>query len=200
MNLQLEGFHAIVANAETEAGGAVARALAGEGARLSLDGSAEAAAAADRRSPVGAAVFVLPPLPEGGFASLEAEVVRQALQQVDAVAGLFKALAPAMQARGFGRFLFVGPVEAKAMTARSADLDRTVGLAVLGLMKAMSGELGPHGVTCNAILWDSGRTGAERSRILTATGAMTAYLASPLSGFLTGLVVGVDDARQGGVF
>ena len=200
MNLELHGLHAVVANAETEAGRHVARTFAAEGAQLCLDGSAEAVRAADQRSPLGAAVFVLPPLPEGGFATLDPDTVTRALQQVDAAAALFKALLPGMRARGFGRFLFVGPVEAKAMTARPADLDRTVGLAVLGLMKAMSGELGPEGITCNAILWDSGRGGEDRARILTATAATAAYLASPLSGFLTGLVVGVDDARQGGVF
>jgi len=105
-----------------------------------------------------------------------------------------------MKERGSGRLIFVGPVEAKAITGRDADIDRAVGLGVLGMMKAVSGEVGPYGVTVNSLLWDSAPQGEARTRILDGLGAGAAYFASPLSNFLTGLAIAVDEGKHGGVF
>jgi NAD(P)-dependent dehydrogenase (short-subunit alcohol dehydrogenase family) len=229
LDLHLNDRHAIVANADCEAAGAVARALAREGARLSLQGgsgpalrslaqelagvggreaaifadmtSGEAVRAAARATPVDIAIFVLPPLQEGRLTEMGGDVeLVTAWKQVEIVSDLFQTALSGMKARSFGRLLFVGPVEAKAQTARQADLDRTVALGILGMLKALSGEAGSYGITCNSVLWDSAPEGEARTRILDGLAGAVAYLASPLAGFLTGTTVAVDEARYGGTF
>ncbi len=226
----MTGRGVLIGNADCEAGVAVVQAIAREGARLCLHGGSaaslapareaaaaagcaapelyfgmgarEAVAAAQAGGPVHVAISVLPPLPAGrlsGLADGDA-ALRSGWTHVTASAELFQAALPAMTKRGEGRLIFVGPVEAKAMTGRDADVERAVGIGVLGMMKALSGEVGPHAVTCNSLLWDSLPIGEGRVRILDGLGAGAAYFASPLSEFLTGLVIAVDEGRQGGVF
>ena len=227
----MDGRGVILANADCEAGVAVGAAMAREGARVCLHGASqaslkpvadavaaagarapelypamgvrEAVAAAQRAGPVHVAVSVLPPLAAGrltGLADADA-AFRDGWTYVTATADLFQAALPAMTERREGRLIFVGPVEAKAMTGRDADIERSVGIGVLGMMKALSGEVGPDAVTCNSMLWDSAApVGEARDRILQGLGAGAAYFASPLSEFLTGLAIAVDEGRQGGVF
>ncbi|MDB5454010.1 MAG: hypothetical protein JWO33_2588 [Caulobacteraceae bacterium] len=198
MDMALTGLTAIVANADCEAGEVVARGLVAEGAnlrRLSAGEPVGQGAEAD------IAILVLPPSPEGLLSDFpDDQALQDAWRHVGAAAELFQSVLPGMTARGSGRLIFVGPIEAKAITGRAADIDRAVGLALLGLVKAISGEVGPAGVTANSLLWDGGQTGEARARILDGLGASAAYFASPLSNFLTGLTIAVDEGRYGGVF
>ncbi len=230
MDLALKGLTALVAEADCEAGATAAWALAREGASVRLQGGSEAAltdlaeaiAAAGLARPalhagqstgeavrgaiaagreIDIAVSVLPPLREGRLTAFDDDGdLKDGWRHVGSTVELFQAASAGMKARGSGRLIFVGPVEAKAITGRDADIERAVALGVLGMMKAVSGEVGPSGVTVNSILWDSAPTGEARTRILDGLGAGVAYFASPLSNFLTGLAIAVDEGKHGGVF
>lgn len=185
MDLELAGKTARIANADCPAGRAVAAALAREGAAIAAGGACDIA------------VMVLPPLPEGGALPADGEaVLTEAWEHVVTAAGLFQSSLAEMTEKGWGRLLFAGPIEAKAMTGRAAEIDRAVGLAILGLLKAASGEVGPAGVSCNSVLWDS----ARGDEAMAAMAAAVCYLASPGADFLTGVTIAVDGAAGGGVF
>lgn len=227
MNLDLGTRVALVTNADCEAGRVVAAALSAEGALVGLHSSTEAqleasisavgadalplagmstadavAALAARAGRCDIAVAVLPALPEGAIATVgDDATLYDAWRHVEETAATFRAALPIMQAAGWGRCLFVGPVEAKAFTQRSADLDRSVGLAILGMQKALSGEVGPLGVTANSILWDSVPPAhVSREDLLQAVGATAAYLASPYADFIDGVTIAVDGAMTMGTY
>jgi NAD(P)-dependent dehydrogenase (short-subunit alcohol dehydrogenase family) len=227
VNLDLSNRVALVTNADCDAGLAVARVLAAEGAFVGLHGNAEAAlnesagtlgthtpvfsamATSDavrelvtRAGRCDIAVAVLPPLPDGNITAVgDDATLYAAWSHVEATADIFHAALPLMQAENWGRLIFVGPVEAKAFTTRSADLDRAVGLAILGMQKALSGEVGAHAITANSVLWESVPPAhSTRADVLDALGATVAYLASPYADFLTGVTIAVDGAAPRGTF
>jgi NAD(P)-dependent dehydrogenase (short-subunit alcohol dehydrogenase family) len=132
---------------------------------------------------------------DGGAALIDA------WHEVEAVVTLFRAALPAMENARYGRLILVGPIEIKTMTGRDAALDRTIGLGLLGMMKALSGEVGPEAITCNSVLVDLDPADpSERDTLIGSAAATVAYLASPHASFLTGLVIGVDRARSGSIF
>lgn len=191
MDLGLAGTGATVAGADGALKDVLAAALAAEGAVLGEPQEDPAIVA-----------MVLPTLPEGPLSTIEDEtVLLNAWDWVERTSALFRDRLPAMEARGAGRLLLLGPVEIKSMTGRDAALDRTIGLGLLGLMKALSGEVGPQGITCNSVLLDPVPANPDEVGELIASAAATAcYLASPRAAFLTGLVIGVDRARSGSPF
>jgi NAD(P)-dependent dehydrogenase (short-subunit alcohol dehydrogenase family) len=204
MDLELAGRVALVGGASSEAGSAVQAALAAEGAIVEgFDGTSAAEALREtlaRRGHCDIAVAVLPPLPAGSIFDVgDDETLAAAWDHVVATAELFQSALPGMRDAGWGRLIFVGPIEAKALTEGAGDLVRSVGLAVLGMQKALSGEVGAAGVTCNSVLWDS-RGGLAVTSPLEGAAAAVAYLASPHADYMTGVTIAVDGARTGGVY
>lgn len=195
MNLELAGTRAIVSGADSGMCLAVAQALAAEGAIVGdrADGDA---------GNCGVAVAVLPPLPTLSFSTIEdPQPLLDGWRQVEEVVAFFRAVLPGMEAARQGRLILVGPIEAKTMGNREAALERTVGMGLLGMLKALSGEVGPNAVTCNAVLIDHDPADPIYSEaVITSAAATVCYLASPHAAFLTGLVVGVDAARSGSIF
>lgn len=125
------------------------------------------------------------------------EVLVENWERVVAMAAAYRAALPAMKKRGWGRFITVEPVEAKAITETHADIERIVGLGALGLSKAIAGELGETGVTSNCILWDSRVPEAGARQGIAGT---VAFLASNAAAYLTGWAIAIDDARGGGTY
>lgn len=98
-----------------------------------------------------------------------------------------------MTERGYGRIVWVGPIDAKLTRDDvAADLDGLVGLGALGLLKALSGELGPNGITCNSVLWDG--------QDLEAAGTAVLFLASAPSAYVSGTALSVDGGKSGSIF
>jgi 3-oxoacyl-[acyl-carrier protein] reductase len=123
---------------------------------------------------------------------------------------------PQMQERGWGRFLSILAISAKAPAAGSAptSVTRAAGLA---LMKVMAQEGAPHGILANALLIasisssrrnrEAGQAGLtleqhieERKRLppLGRMGepeeaaALACFLASDRAGYITGTAINVD--------
>ncbi|HTE82840.1 MAG TPA: hypothetical protein VK634_19290, partial [Reyranella sp.] len=143
-----------------------------------------------------------PTLPMLSFSTLEdPQPLLDGWCQVEKVVTFFRAVLPGMEAARHGRLILVGPIEAKTMSHREVALERTVGLGLLGMLKALSGEVGPSAITCNAVLIDLDPADpAHREAVVASAAATVCYLASPHAAFLTGLVVGVDAARSGSIF
>ena len=115
-----------------------------------------------------------------------------------ALSALYQALAAPMRERGFGRFIWTGPVEAKQLTAGGGDIDTVVGMGALALHKVISGEMGPYGVTANSVLWDPDAAGEDA--LARTVGDSVAWLASEPAAYVTGFVMAVDAGRSQGLF
>lgn len=122
----------------------------------------------------------------------------QGWDELTAMATLYQTLARDMARSGFGRLIWAGPTEAKVLTGRRAEIDTVVGIGALGLHKTLSGELGPHGITVNSVLWDEDAGGPEA--VAQAVAASVAFFASEPAAYLTGCVVAVDAGLNPGVF
>jgi NAD(P)-dependent dehydrogenase (short-subunit alcohol dehydrogenase family) len=116
-----------------------------------------------------------------------------AWEHVTDLAAQCRTASAGMAERGYGRIVWVGPLETKlTRDDPAADLDAVVGLGALGLLKAMAGELGPDGVTCNSVLWDG--------RDMEAAGAAVVFFASEASSYVSGTALSVDGGQSGSVF
>ena len=143
------------------------------------------------------AVLNLPTTPSIGFKEDEGELTA-GWDALTAMSALYQAAARQMKAEGFGRFIWTGPVEARQLGEHGGDIDTVVGLGALGLHKVISGEMGPFGVTANAVLWD--RAAADEATLAGAVGSSVAWLASDPAAYVTGFVLTVDAGRGQGLF
>lgn len=113
------------------------------------------------------------------------------------VAAAYRAGLPAMRERGWGRLIAVLPSDAKALFRDDADLQRIDGLGVLGMSKALAGEMGESGVTANCILWDARLSAADAAHGIAGT---TTFLASVNAAYLTGGTLTLDGGQAEGMY
>ena len=123
---------------------------------------------------------------------------------------LSQAIAPGMKARGWGRIIFLSSIMGLASHPGRACYSATKS-AVLGICRALALELGPHGITVNAIapgpiLTDlpSSLLTAEQQRVVASRTALGRWgrpeelagpallLASDAGAFITGAILQVD--------
>jgi 3-oxoacyl-[acyl-carrier protein] reductase len=164
------------------------------------DGAAAAARAAlAAYGSVDVVIAVVPPTRTGFLENFEDDAAfDEGWNIVAGFAALYQGVLAGMKERRWGRLICVGPVEAKGITERAADLDRVVGLGALGLQKNLAGELGRFGITAASVLWDGGSAPSEAS--VTAASATAVFLASGAASYLTGIVITADGANGRGVF
>jgi 3-oxoacyl-[acyl-carrier protein] reductase len=118
---------------------------------------------------------------------------------------LVGAAAPGMQARGFGRFVFLGTADLFGSPPRRLAAYLTAKHALWGLVRSLAVELGPHGITSNMI--SPGMTVTDftahvplrvkeveartnplrRLPLAEDTAELVAFLARPEAGYLNGL-------------
>jgi NAD(P)-dependent dehydrogenase (short-subunit alcohol dehydrogenase family) len=126
-----------------------------------LDGARDAAAALDARSPVdvlvnNAAIIWNRPFQE--FSPSEFE--EQMRVNVSAAFALVLGLAPGMKARGWGRIINLSSVTLNGQWDNFVPYVATKG-GVLGLTRTLAREMGPFGVTVNAIAPGAVLSGTE---------------------------------------
>ncbi len=138
---------------------------------------------------------------------------------VDAAFWLAQAIGPGMVARGRGRMVFVASGAGLRPSRTGIQAYTAAKHALVGLTKQLSWELGPAGVTVNAVApgfvlsnpasrkqWESyGSEGQERlieglhtKRLGTAEDIAAAilFLASDIAGWITGQTLSVDGGRS----
>lgn len=163
--------------------------------------------------------------PKGGSLLEAGDAEFFAAIQVHLIAAsrLVKALVPGMKAARFGRILGVISTSVKA-PIENLGVSNTVRAAVASWMKTLSQELGPHGITVNAVL--PGYTRTDRLKALAETTAqrrgvtvadverewlskipagrfaepseiakVAAFLASDSAGYVNGIAIPVDGGR-----
>jgi NAD(P)-dependent dehydrogenase (short-subunit alcohol dehydrogenase family) len=152
-----------------------------------------------RRDPTGTAgcdmlIEIASPPPDLKLAEIDCETASEAWYDLVEFAGRARAAMPGMQAKRWGRVIWVGPLAAKTMDQPEGDMERIVGLGMFGLLKAMSGELGRDAITCNSVL-----VGSDPSDFDGAA-ATVAFLASSPAAFVTGTVTAIDGGASKGIF
>jgi 3-oxoacyl-[acyl-carrier protein] reductase len=138
---------------------------------------------------------------------------------VDGIVHLTRAVADGMKLRGFGRIVNLTSVAAHGTALPGTTFYAATKAAVIALTRRFALELGPHGVTVNAVapgfiptdLTTGGRDPAEVQAIVDAMGARAmvrraglpedianavAFLVSPESGFITAQTLTVDGRRM----
>ena len=133
------------------------------------------------------------------------------MSAVDVINGVL----PTMKKQKWGRILLVTSAAAKEPIA-TLTISNGLRAGLLGLARSISHEVAPHGVTINSLL--PGHTDTERltalgidktkiiehipaGRLGTTRefGALAAFLASDLAGFITGQAITADGGAQRGI-
>lgn len=216
MDLRLTGRRALVVGGLHGMAAACASALAREGVRVAcetpgLTGGVVALAESLVSDPAGLAeaarnalggvdiVVGTLALPAAWVSDADDEAPLTAgWEGLAAFAAVCQRLVPQMRADGFGRLIWTGPVEAKQLGAPTSEAATIVGMGALGLMKSISGELGPFGITSNSVLWD--QKVAPQADLASSVGAAVAWFASDLAAYTTGSAMTIDGGQGAGLF
>lgn len=103
---------------------------------------------------------------------------------VDAVSAYRRAL-PAMTARSWGRFIWVGTAASRSLDADDDEVDAVVTLAMRAASKVVASEAGVDGITANAVLHGGDATADH-------VAATVGFLCSEGAGYVTGVTIAVD--------
>ena len=124
---------------------------------------------------------------------LEPEAIDRAWDPVVAAVTIYQQSVASMRERGFGRLIYVGSANSRDVAEIGSDLDLVAGLGMRALHKVIADECGPDGITTATVL---------RGRIATVddVAACTAWLASDVAGYLTGVTISIDGGLASPVF
>jgi 3-oxoacyl-[acyl-carrier protein] reductase len=100
---------------------------------------------------------------------------------------------PAMVEHAWGRFIWIGNAEAKALDAAGDELGAIVSLGVMGLHKVIASEEGWHGLTANSVLRGGVATDVDVANAV-------AFLCSKGAAYVSGVTFSVDGGAGSAVF
>jgi 3-oxoacyl-[acyl-carrier protein] reductase len=152
----------------------------------------------------------------GDLASFDAEQMEDMRRiNVDGLVTVTRAVVESMKGRGFGRIVNMTSIAALGTAMAGTTFYAATKAAVVVLTRRFALELGPHGITVNAVapgfvLTDmaaAGRTEADFAAIAAKSmvrrigkpedvANAVAFLASPESGFITAQILTVDGGRM----
>ncbi|MDD2857840.1 MAG: hypothetical protein PHU75_04110 [Candidatus Nanopelagicales bacterium] len=105
----------------------------------------------------------------------------------------YRAALPRMLAQQWGRFVWVGSSQAKSVDAEADELAAVASLGMLGLHKVVTGEVGPRGITANAVLRGGAATDEDVADAVT-------FLCSAGAAYLSGITITVDGGTGSAIF
>jgi NAD(P)-dependent dehydrogenase (short-subunit alcohol dehydrogenase family) len=185
VDLGLRNRRAFITGGEVAITAACARTLEAEGVQIATEASdCDIVIAHDLLSPRAAARVDDPRSIDDLRASWTSVV--------DTVAG-YRAALPGMQARGWGRFVWIGSAQAKSVDSDDDEVDAIVSLAVMGLHKVVTGEEAQRGITANAVLRGGDATVDDVADTVT-------FLCSAGAAYLSGVTITVDGGAGSAVF
>ncbi|MCU1593323.1 MAG: short-chain dehydrogenase [Frankiales bacterium] len=142
---------------------------------------------------VDAAVVYLPLVPASSLLEAGLADLRRDWLGLEAVVTTFQSVLPGMTSRGWGRLVTVLSGSVKSLDDESDERGAVVGLAVLGLHKAVVADVARYGITTNAVLRDDHSDPTEVAEAV-------AFLMSEPAGYLQGVTLALDGARRSSVF
>jgi NAD(P)-dependent dehydrogenase (short-subunit alcohol dehydrogenase family) len=108
---------------------------------------------------------------------VHAQQLTTAWSDIEDMASIYRRALPHMKQQRWGRLIYVGSLAAKEVSDQPGYESRAIALGALGMQKALSGEMGPFGVTCNSVPWSAySMQGNTYTAGLTAIGAAVAFL------------------------
>lgn len=183
MDLGLHGRVVLLACDDPADREACERVLTAEGALVVASGSPA----------VDAVVVYLPLTPASLLLDAELSDLRHDWTHLEQVVAAFQAAIPGMTHRGWGRLVTVVAGSVKSLDDDADERGAVVGLAVLGLHKAVVADVARFGITTNAVLRDAHTRPEEVADTV-------AFLLSEDAGYLQGVSVALDGARSSSVF
>ena len=191
MDLGLEGRRAVLSGMSDDVRAACRRALESEGA------SVGEALASDGPGADGPADIVV-----SGWAGPRgsnimdigaAEELHRAWDAVESSVETYRASLPGMEARGWGRFVWVGPASAKSLDSCVDDLGAATSLAMLAVNKLVTSEAGSSNLTANAVLYGGDASDED-------VAAAVCFLCSEGAGYVSGVTITVDGGAGSAMF
>lgn len=122
-----------------------------------------------------------------------AEELHRAWDAVETSLGIYRASIAAMEARGWGRFVWVGPSSAKSLDSHDDDLGAVTSLAMLAAHKLVTSEAGASHLTANAVLYGGDVADAD-------VASAVCFLCSEGAAYMSGVAITVDGGAGSAMF
>lgn len=192
MDLGLEGRLAALYGLSGGIRGACREALESEGAHVSEDGPHRG----DHPTDADPEIVVSGWSGRAGSSLLDvstAEELHRAWDTVEACLGIYRTTMPAMEAHGWGRFVWVGPASARSLDSHVDDLGAAMSLAMLAVNKLVTAEAGASNLTANAVLYGGDASDDD-------VAAAVCFLCSEGAGYMSGVTITVDGGIGSAMF
>ncbi len=182
VDLGIAGRHAVLVGLGRGMGDVCGKALESEGVRVGYDGDPDIVVAG-WAGPAGSSLLEVS----------AADELHRAWDAVETSLGVYRTSMTAMEGRGWGRFVWVGPASAKSLDSPVDDLGAATSLAMLAVNKLVTSEAGASNVTANAVLY--GGAVADED-----VASAVCFLCSEGAAYMSGVALTVDGGAGSAMF